>query len=321
MTSSDLLKYIDAGDFRHLFVEELGWSNPDRRPLTVTLDDGSDHTLNQVAGYKGLRVWLCEGLPDRRTQRKIDAVVGLDNHERLIVFANGSKQEWRWPRRARTSGANTSLMVHPHIVGETNPHLVERLRAVQLKYDEDPTLVELLARMRAAFDSQAETAAVRGSRLMGTLYKQLEDAKVDEGPATLLLARLLFLLFADDTGMWKSRPDLFKNYLAQHTSAAMLHTDLTGLFRALDDADKDKHLPADSPYRVFRYVNGGLFGDSLALPVLPPGFRGALLEACEFDWGTISPAVFGSMFQVVRDAEARSYQRGLTRPHRCHRRV
>ncbi|WP_369132023.1 class I SAM-dependent DNA methyltransferase [Modestobacter sp. I12A-02662] len=165
--------------------------------------------------------------------------------------------------------------------------------------------MEILARMRSAFDAQAETAAVRAARLMGTLYTELETAGVDEDAATLLLTRLLFLLFADDTGMWKSKPDLFKNYLVQHTTPGSLHTDLTGLFDVLDTADKDRRLAADSPYAVFRYVNGGLFDGTLPLPVLPPQFRAALLEACEFDWGTISPAVFGSMFQTVKDKESR----------------
>ena len=64
-------------------------------------------------------------------------------------------------------------------------------------------------------------------------------------------------------------------------------------------------LPAGSPLADFRFINGGLFGQELALPKLTPGFREGLLAACEFDWQLISPAVFGSMFQTVKDKEAR----------------
>ena len=37
--------------------------------------------------------------------------------------------------------------------------------------------------------------------------------------------------------------------------------------------------------------------------------RQRLLDACRFDWSTISPAIFGSLFQSVMDAEERR-QRG-----------
>ncbi|HRE02359.1 MAG TPA: hypothetical protein PLV68_13735, partial [Ilumatobacteraceae bacterium] len=57
----------------------------------------------------------------------------------------------------------------------------------------------------------------------------------------------------------------------------------------------------------FRYINGGLFGDELRLPKLSPGFRAGLLSACDFDWQMISPAVFGSMFQTIKDKEARRH--------------
>jgi hypothetical protein len=42
-----------------------------------------------------------------------------------------------------------------------------------------------------------------------------------------------------------------------------------------------------------------------SLPVLNAEFRAAVLDACDRDWKTISPAIFGSMFQSVRDAETR----------------
>jgi hypothetical protein len=38
---------------------------------------------------------------------------------------------------------------------------------------------------------------------------------------------------------------------------------------------------------------------------LTEAFRDGLIEASHFDWGSISPAIFGSMFQVVQDQRAR----------------
>lgn len=55
-----------------------------------------------------------------------------------------------------------------------------------------------------------------------------------------------------------------------------------------------------------RYINGGLFKEAIILPALGNDLREAILRACAVDWSTISPAIFGSMFQSVRDAETRS---------------
>lgn len=302
ISRSHLLDLVDSGEFRRLFVEELGWNNPDQPPVTVDTESRAV-PLTQVAGYKGLRIWLCTEIPDRKTQRMIDDHLGRSNHERLVIFTDGTTQEWRWPRRAQMSGANAKLLLHRHTVGQPDPHLDGQLRAIELDIDDDITLVELLTRMRAAFDEEAETASVQAARLMKELYAELEASGVDEFAATLLLARLLFLLFGDDSGMW--RRDMFHEYLVGHTSAETINTALTELFGVVAKDARSRTLAPDSPLDEFRYINGGLFSGELTLPVLNAGFRDALLRACGFDWTVISPAVFGSMFQTVKKPERR----------------
>ena len=56
----------------------------------------------------------------------------------------------------------------------------------------------------------------------------------------------------------------------------------------------------------FPYVNGGIFDGTAQVGYsVPPEFKDALLDACRFRWTQISPAVFGSMFQLVKSKEAR----------------
>ncbi|SKE39854.1 N-6 DNA Methylase [Mycobacteroides abscessus subsp. massiliense] len=305
MTDHRLLDLVDARDFRALFIDELGWDNPDRPVLTFDID-GTEYALTQVAGYKGLRIWHCPVLPPRAIQRQIDVLVGKDNLERLVIFTDDHRQEWRWPRRAQLGSTNAKLVVHQYHIGDRTTHLADRLKAIELDFDEDLPLVALLERMRDAFDREAETASVAAARLMGTLYTHLETAGVGEHDATLLLARLLFLLFGDDADMWKP-PALFENHLRNHTTPETLHTDLLRLFDILDKPENQRDFEKGDPLSYFRYINGGLFHGQLRLPQLPAGFRSALLEACAFNWSIISPAVFGSMFQTVKSREARRH--------------
>ncbi len=231
MDSSSLLALVDRLELRDLFVDHLGWSNPDQGDLSVEVDDGT-HRLTQVAGFKGLRVWLHDGLPSRSIQRQIDQAVGTRNLERLVIFADEHNQAWRWPRRAQMGGANAKLVLHHHVVGQTDARLSEQLASIEIGFDEDITLVELLGRMRVAFDMEAELASVRAARLMGALYSELESAGWSDHDATLLLARLLFLFFADDSAMWERQ--LFQNFALNDTTADNLAGRLEHLFVVLN---------------------------------------------------------------------------------------
>lgn len=53
--------------------------------------------------------------------------------------------------------------------------------------------------------------------------------------------------------------------------------------------------------KKFRYINGGIFADNLPSAYFDGKMRQIMLDCCDFDWGYISPAIFGSMFQGVMD--------------------
>lgn len=309
MTASPLLALIDQRKFRELFRDHLYWSNPDQPPLQIPVD-GVQYKLEQVAGFKGLRVWYCAQLPPKQIQRLIDQQVGAHSHERLVIFADEHAQAWRWPRRAQLGGANAKLVMHEYNVGSDDQRLVRQLEAIKIGFDEDLKLPELLSRMRAAFDHEAETASAQAARLMGGLYAALDAAGWDERNATLLLARLLFLWFADDTAMWRrsvhgEAPVLFQPFVVEHTSGGTLAADLAALFEILDTEESRRASNTPPELAAFRYVNGGLFHDPLQMGPLTAAFRNQVIEAGEFDWSVISPAVFGSMFQTVNDKKAR----------------
>jgi hypothetical protein len=109
-------------------------------------------------------------------------------------------------------------------------------------------------------------------------------------------------MFGDDTEMWEA--DAFRDFIHFDTAAngSTLGEQLNKLFAQVDTPNPDApHLVAAS----LPYINGGIFHERITLPTLNKEFRDAVLDACAVDWSTISPAIFGSMFQSVRDAETR----------------
>jgi hypothetical protein len=121
------------------------------------------------------------------------------------------------------------------------------------------------------------------------------------------LVRILFLLFGDDTAMWR-RTDrgLFSDVVNNSPE------DGTGLGAILQELFVTLNTPRDArPSTLadsisgFPYINGGIFAEQLPNFNFNKSMRSALIAATEYDWSTISPAIFGSLFQSVRDAETR----------------
>src|SRR5690625_4972968 len=56
---------------------------------------------------------------------------------------------------------------------------------------------------------------------------------------------------------------------------------------------------------AFPYVNGSVFGEAIDIPYFDRASRELLLQAAYFNWSSISPAIFGSLFQAVKSKKAR----------------
>lgn len=311
--TSKFLAYVDKAEFRHLFIEELGWDQPTAKALTVAVEDGS-YNVTPIAGFHGLHVWACGSLPDRSTQAQIDREVSAISTERLIIFHNGTKQEWRWPRYNKNRGTNMSkLLVHEHTVGTDHSALDRRLEKIALDIEDDISLVQLLEKMRTAFDVEESEESSKAARVMAKLYYELEAHLPQEGPEasgnlhkiSVTMARILFLVFADDTMMWDEE-NLFQNFVAFETEkdGSDLAAKLELLFGILN-TDKKRRPELTGHLARFKYVNGGIFSEEIKLPNLSAKMRELLIEASRFDWGNISPAIFGSMFQAVKSKELR----------------
>ena len=306
-----LIARAEQRDYQKLFIQDLNWSRPDQPPVTVE-HDGRHVTATNVSSQKGLRVWVVNEKPDSKLEAALDQHLARNSTDRILIFHDEHEQVWRWPvRRAVGSTTTTRLSRHRHRNGDTDPRFAEKLDVIRLPYDVILDSNAVLAKVRQAFDVEASNETKHASKLMARLYAAMEKAYPATTPLTerdheisVTLARILFLMFGDDTDMWA--PDLFATFIRDHTAAdgSDIGAQLSTLFDYLDTPDGQRDTPPQG-IDGFRYVNGRIFSERVTLPVLNAEFRTAVLEACDRDWASISPAIFGSMFQSVRDAETR----------------
>ncbi|MDP1954561.1 MAG: class I SAM-dependent DNA methyltransferase [Polaromonas sp.] len=147
---------------------------------------------------------------------------------------------------------------------------------------------------------------IKAAERMGRLHDALKASGYTGHPLELLLVRLLFCLFADDTGIFQPA-QVFRTFVEERTSAdgSDLGSRLAQLFQTLNTEESKRSKALDEQVAAFPYVNGKLFEESLPMADFTAAMREALLDACALDWSAISPAIFGSLFQSIMDDKAR----------------
>ncbi|MFY7822629.1 MAG: class I SAM-dependent DNA methyltransferase [Planktothrix agardhii] len=146
---------------------------------------------------------------------------------------------------------------------------------------------------------------IAAAELMGELHDRLKEIGYTGHDLEVYLVRLLFCMFADDTGIFNK--GIFWEYIDLHTKedGSDLAMHIASIFHILNTSKEKRLKNLDENLAQFPYVNGKLFEEPLQPAAFDKQMREILLKACAFDWGKISPAIFGSMFQAVMNQTER----------------
>ena len=147
---------------------------------------------------------------------------------------------------------------------------------------------------------------IRAAEQMGRLHDLLKASGFIGHPLELVLVRVLFCLFADDTGIFQPAQS-FRMWLDERTAkdGSDLGSQLAQLFQVLNQPEHARPRTLDEQLRAFPYVNGKLFEEALPIAAFDAKMRDTLLDCCALDWSAISPAIFGALFQSIMDEKAR----------------
>ena len=161
---------------------------------------------------------------------------------------------------------------------------------------------------RRSFRDQ-DPVNIEASELVASLHDALNASGYTGHDLELFLVRIVFCLFADDTGIFEPR-DIFLQLIEERTSpdGADVGLWLTRLFQVLNTPLEERQRALDEDLARFPHVNGELFARQLLIPDFSSAMRSALHEACRFDWAAISPAIFGALFQSVMEPAERRAQ-------------
>ena len=153
---------------------------------------------------------------------------------------------------------------------------------------------------------------IKAAERMGKLHDRLRASGYEGHALEVLLVRLLFCLFAEDTTLFEPRGS-FREFIENCTSedGSDLGSQLAHLFQVLNTLEGKRQRNLNEMLTAFPYVNGRLFEETLPIPTCDRTMREILLDCCALDWGRISPAIFGALFQCVMDEEGSERRRNL----------
>jgi hypothetical protein len=158
---------------------------------------------------------------------------------------------------------------------------------------------------RTKISEEEITVDQQAAKLMANLYLELESHGFEGHETSIFLVRLLFLLFGDDTGMW-SKNLFLKLVMETKEDGSDIGTTFDNLFEVLNTPPEERSKNIAPRIIDFPYVNGDIFSEKIAIIDFNKKMRKALVEVANYDWTTINPTIFGSLFQLIKSKEERA---------------
>lgn len=324
--------FLVEGRLGEFFTKSLGWNKPRRsdypdQSVEIQKSQKSGQSevllLKCVAEQSGIPVWVCrvDCIPSAPWQAEVSRKLRVLSQYYLCIYVQEDaghvqSQIWRWPSVSSSRVTRHKLDVSSEAQVKALLRRCALLCLTSEDMEQGVLTSSLLDRIRHGFDVETVNETREATNQMAGLFESLAKAGMSEAQISTVMARLLFLLFADDTQMWSESEDSnsFERMIrGTHQEGTDLAQRLNELFDLLNKKPSGASAVADAPEYLsgFKYVNGGMFAEKVPLPVekmsgaLAKTFRQQLLATSERDWSKVSPAIFGSMFQSVRDAKTR----------------
>jgi hypothetical protein len=146
---------------------------------------------------------------------------------------------------------------------------------------------------------------VEAAEKLGLLHDLLEDDGFGGKALDVWMVRTLFCLFADNAGIFET--GIFRALIETRSAedGSDLGALITRLHRVLATPEHQRQKSLDESLAAFPYVNGRLFDAPVEQPETNTKMLAALLDCARVDWSRVSPAIFGSLFQSIKNRAER----------------
>ena len=157
---------------------------------------------------------------------------------------------------------------------------------------------------------------IKASSMIGDIFTMLSRQGYGSPHVERFLVRLVFCMFAEDTGIFEKR--IFDAYVRTRTSpdGSDLGPRLVNLFEVLDTPEGGRQGNLDDDLKAFPHIDGGLFAGRIDIPSCNADLRRLVLRSCEFDWSRVSPVILATCSRASWTRTKSAGRAPTTRPRR-----
>ena len=283
-------KPFDKDKFPFSFLECF-----DNVPTTIEMLRQGESNESDIAGVlqkKLIHLKTCPAGETLKTLKNLKTSRATKKHKARFVLATDG---WRIEAEDMVTG--------------------NKISCAYLELEEHFTKLLPLAGINMSRDAGNSVVDIKASGRLNQLHTQLlrdnPDWATRGDDMNHFMARLIFLYFAEDTGILNNvnGENLFTATVDQLSKSDGKNTNkvIKEIFRSMN-IDKNERPQANlhSWADKFPYVNGGLFSHDTEVPIFSKKSRNLLMQIGQLDWRKINPDIFGSMIQAIADEDSRS---------------
>ena len=274
--------YLQAFDFKTLFIEELGWNNPkNRNAFPFNVKEGLFYR-KAIAELSGATVYEITNeagtIADAKTRDLVSKEIQKINYEHILIFIDNDRTQtiWRWVKKQDKKNLPRE---HYFSAGQTGDLFIGKLAGLLVDISEienDITITDVAKKMQKALDVEKVTKDFFKKYqdefiVFIGLIEGIDNDADKRWYASVILNRLMFIYFLQKKGFidngnlnyLNDKLSLFtKSTTPQNNSVADNYYNKflkTLFFEGFAKAENQRSEAVNKLLGNIKYLNGGLF--------------------------------------------------------------
>lgn len=278
---SQFLNLIRQGDFKELFVTELGWNRyRGHAQLPPIFVDDKEYNITAIAERSGFQILYSEvdEIPTQSMAKKIDTKLRRQALDYICIYRLRGTAHDLWVVPVRTNEKRDLVLVE---YDNANAEVVyQKIDGITFDFDEQTNIVDLRSKVQTAFAVNSEKITkdfYAGFKKQHKAfaefitgiddYVETKNNRNKQWYASVMLNRLMFCYFIQKKGFLNLDVDYLRNklnYVRANEGEDKFYNFYRSFLRSLfhDGLNTPKHSrDFEAVFGKIPYLNGGMFDE------------------------------------------------------------
>ena len=283
INKNDFLRLIRSGNFKELFISELGWNRfRAQSQLPAIFVDNAEYDITAIAERNGFQILTCtvNELPGNSVCRIIDAKLRRQANDYICIFRLNNTEHDLWVVPVKNNEKRDLTFVE-YENSDKSDLLYSKIDGISFELGEETNIVDLRAKVHKAFIVNNDkitkdfyNGVRKQHKSFATLITGIDDDidiknnRKKQWYTSVMLNRLMFCYFIQKKGFLDGDFDYLRHKLEwvrrEQGEDRFFHTFYKGFLIRLfhDGLNAPRHSHEwEITYGKIPYLNGGMFDE------------------------------------------------------------